>query len=320
MVLNSQRPPAEKLTNPVPLCVDLDGTLIKSDTLIEALLVLAKTRPIDLFLLPFWVVRGKAQFKARIAQRVDIDPELLPYNEMLLGLLRAEKAAGRELILATAANERIARAIAEYLGIFSDVMASDAHINNSGEKKLNALKRRYGAGNFDYAANGRIDIPIWAQARAAWLVNPDRGVEASLGRIAKIERRIETRGAWAGMMLKVLHAHHWPKYLLVFLPLLAAYRWELLSSVQVGLGFIAFSLCASGANLVNDMLNLPADRNHPIKRQRPLASGEFSLKGAGLLAAGLWLGGFGIAVLLPSAFWVLLACYFVIALSYSLYR
>src|SRR5690349_6508835 len=108
--------------SPKAICVDLDGTLSRTDTLLEAILMLAKRSPLSLLLLPFWVLKGKAKFKAAIARRTDFDPEALCYREALVDWLSAERKRGARLVLATGANETIAKKIAKHLGIFDEVI------------------------------------------------------------------------------------------------------------------------------------------------------------------------------------------------------
>ena len=146
-------------SNVRPLCVDLDGTLIHSDLLIEAVFALLKLNPLYVFLFPLWLAKGKAHLKQQIADRVDLDVTLLPYNELLLTHLRAEKAAGRSLILATASNVRYAEQVALYLGIFDQVLASDAQTNLSGTRKRDRLVAAFGERGFDYAANDGVEFP-----------------------------------------------------------------------------------------------------------------------------------------------------------------
>ncbi len=147
-----------------PLCVDLDGTLINSDVLLESLLLLLKNNPLYLFLIPVWLMRGKAALKAQVAARVNVDPAALPYNKRLLEWLRAERQAGRSLWLCTAANERPARTIAEHLGLFDGVLASDASTNLSGSAKADQLVGKFGAGGFDYCGNEPRDLAVWRRA------------------------------------------------------------------------------------------------------------------------------------------------------------
>jgi phosphoserine phosphatase len=147
--------------------VDLDGTLIRTDLLLESFLLLARQKPWLLLALPFWLLKGRSHLKQRIAEAVDFAPELLPYDTEFLGWLREAKAAGRPLVLATASNRRLAQPVADHLGLFDQVLASDATTNLKGRRKLEALQARFGAGGFDYAADARADLPVWREARAA---------------------------------------------------------------------------------------------------------------------------------------------------------
>ena len=306
-------------TDLIPLCVDLDGTLVKSDTLWEALFVMIRRRPLDALLLPFWVFGGKAQFKQRIADRVELDPASLPYNERFLAYLREQAALGRPIVLATAANQAFANKIADHLGLFTDVIASDAAHNVVGDRKLEMLEQRCGAQQFDYAANAKADLHIWRRARQAILVNPDKGIEKRVREATTIAEVFETRGPILATYLRAIRVHQWLKNLLVFLPLLASHQWELALLMQAGVAFLAFSLCASSAYLINDLLDLPADRNHSKKRNRPLAQGDMAIPSAVMLASGLLVIGVGISLTLPATFLALLASYYMATLLYSIF-
>ena len=164
-------PQPSATATPVPLCVDLDGTLIRTDVTWVSLRRLLKLNPLWLLLLPLWLVRGRAFLKARIADRVDIDAPRLPYTPDFLEFLRSEKQTGRSLLLVTAADARLARRVADYLGLFSDVLASDGLRNLRGRTKAAELVRRFGRRGFDYAGNSRVDLPVWHEARLAIVVN-----------------------------------------------------------------------------------------------------------------------------------------------------
>src|SRR5690242_16948155 len=157
--------------NPVPLCVDLDGTLIKTDVLWESLMVLLKQNPLYLLALPFWLLRGRAYLKKEIANRTELNPASLPYHHPFLDFLRAERKKGRKIILATAADEQLARHVADHVGLFTDVFASNGKINMRGKNKGKALAERYGKKGFDYAGNSTVDLPVWSEARHAIVVN-----------------------------------------------------------------------------------------------------------------------------------------------------
>lgn len=302
------------------LCVDLDGTLLRSDLLAETVIALLKLNPAILFLLPLWLLRGKAYLKQQIADRVSIDPVALPYNEPFLAWLRQQKKRGRPLVLATASNVKFATAIARHLKIFDAVIASDGDNNLKGSAKLARLRKEFGDGNFDYAGNGRADLAVWRHANAAVVVNPERGVQDAVEGLAPVARLFDDRGPRARLYLKAMRPHQWLKNLLIFAPMILAHRLlEPLLLIEAVVAFIAFGLCASSVYLLNDMLDLAADRRHPKKRHRPFASGALPIAGGAALVPLLLAGAFGLSVLLPPLFAGVLALYYLTTLAYSLY-
>lgn len=302
-----------------PLCVDLDGTLIKSDVLWESLFQYLKKRPLGLFLLPFWVLKGKAHFKAKIAARVDLDPSLLPYSKSFLQYLYQERAEGRTLVLATASHEGPATCIAEHLGIFDGVYASDGQTSLSGPRKLARLIGEYGERGFDYAGNAPVDLEIWPHAAEGVLVNPLRGVRQAASTMDKAQLLFEDRARGFQTYFRATRVHQWLKNLLVFVPLFLAHRYHDPALVaQAAVAFLAFSFCASSAYLLNDLLDLQADRRHPTKRRRPFAAGDLSIPSGVVLMATLLLAATAIGLFLPTAFLALLALYYLMNLGYSL--
>jgi 4-hydroxybenzoate polyprenyltransferase len=273
----------------VPLCVDLDGTLVASDTLFESLLAVARTQPLALLKLPLWLRRGKAAVKHELAARALPAIELLPYRQALLTHLAAERARGRRLVLATGADARIAEAVAEHTHLFDEVLASDGRINLSGARKAAALATAFE--HFDYIGDSTADRPVWRRARQALVVGSPRLARDVAGAraIAPRERSLRT-------VAKAIRVHQWVKNLLVFVPALAAHSlWRGAMLRATLLAFVGFCLCASAGYLLNDMLDLDADRRDPKKRHRPLASGALPIAAAlplvpALLAAGAWLG------------------------------
>lgn len=301
-----------------PLCVDLDGTLLRTDLLHESLFELLRRRPLAVLAVPLWLWRGKAHLKQKIAARAPLDASALPYHEPFLAYLREQHHKGRRLILATAANVDLAREVARHLGLFERVVASDARINISGAVKLERLRALFGEGGFDYAGNGRADLEVWGHARRAILVNPDRGVPPAARNVARVERIFEDRPLRAWTLLRALRLHHWVKNLLLFVPLAATHALhEGALLAQAALGFLAFGLTASSVYLLNDLLDLNADRQHPGKRQRPFASGALPIAhGIGLIPI-LLVAGIGIAASLPPLFLPVLGAYYAATLAYS---
>lgn len=300
-----------------PLCVDLDGTLIRSDVLTEAIFLLLARKPAALLLFPGWLLRGKAYFKTRIAERVQLDPALLPYHEEFIGWLREERQRGRRILLVTAAHEQLARPIAAHVGLFADTMASDIRGNLAGLKKAAHLTREFGPHGFDYAGNSRVDLPVWAAAGEAIVVNAPARVLAraqAQGRVSRVFAGERSLGAY----LRALRPHRWLENLLVFVPLLAAQRIADVALLgRAALAFTAFCLCASAGYLLNDLADLPADRRDPASRNRSLAAGDIPIQHAAALVPVLILAAFVIAAVLPGSFAGVLAIYVVISIAYS---
>lgn len=263
-----------------PLCVDLDGTLVKSDTLVDSVLVLARHNPRALLSIPAWLGQGKAAFKRRITLAVSLDVAALPYNKPLLEYLFHQHAAGRELYLATAADRTLADRIAAHHQIFQDVLASDGDNNLAGGNKLQAFRDRFGE-DFSYIGNARPDLPILTVCREPMVANPDAALMAGLRQAhvvpAHIFRdQVPPLKAW----LKAIRLHQWAKNTLIFLPLLLAHAWHgpatLATATAAVFAFLAFGLCASATYIVNDLLDIEADRRHHTKRRRPFAAGNLS--------------------------------------------
>jgi 4-hydroxybenzoate polyprenyltransferase len=302
-----------------PIAVDLDGSLIHSDLLLESFLLLIKRNPFYLFLVPLWLLSGKANLKAQIAQRVQLNAAALPYNRPLIDWLSARKAQGHALWLCTASDHRLAQLVANHVGIFDGVIASDGQLNVSGSRKAQLLIDRFGDKGFDYVGNHQVDLAVWKHARAAIVVNAGAALQAQARALTQVSATFEPLGGTARAVRKALRVHQWAKNGLIFVPVAAAHQLgQVHTLVDALLAFIAFSLCASSVYLLNDMLDLEADRQHHSKCNRPFASGQLSVI-FGLIAAPLLLlGSFGLAfALLPLKFMGVLAVYYVATLAYS---
>jgi 4-hydroxybenzoate polyprenyltransferase/phosphoserine phosphatase len=304
----------------LPLVLDLDGTTVLTDTLVEnALRVLADSPLAFAALLPH-ALASRARLKQAVARQHPLDPASLVYNEAVLDLARQARAEGRAVYLATAADKAVAECVAAHLGLFDGVFASDGHTNLKAEAKAAKLVELFGQGQFDYAGDSPADRPVWRAARRAILVNPTPSLLAQVRAECPDTLVIgEKPSGWpqAKLIARALRVHQWAKNLLIFAPMLAAHRASAAIAWHAALGFIAFSLCASSVYLLNDLVDLPHDRAHLSKRRRPFASGALDLRLAPSLMAAL-LGGAGvISLLLPARFLVLLVGYYVCTLSYS---
>lgn len=303
----------------VPLVVDLDGTLLRTNTLIESLLVLARTHPLSLLLTPLWLANGRAYLKARVAAIAFPDAATWPLNPELVEYLRAQKRSGRRLVLATGADIRVARAVAEGLGLFDTVLASDGATNLTGERKREHLIAQFGRGGFDYIGNEATDLPVWAVARHGMVVSSSARAVETARRVTTVERVfVQDRPGMRGWF-EAMRTSHWLKNLLLLVPLLAAHRlYDAPMLMRVALGAGCFCLAASGVYLLNDLLDLSTDRQHPRKRQRLLASGQLPVARALMLVPCLWLAAALPASMLGPPFVAALAVYVVLMLAYSL--
>lgn len=312
--------PVGIVASQIPLCVDLDGTLVKTDTLLEAVLVLLKRNPLALLMLPLWLLRGRAHLKRQVASAAPLDPVSLPYNTEFLSYLYRCRSEGRRLILVTAADRLIADKITAHLGLFSEVFASNGSTNLKGKAKLELLVGRYGEQQFDYAGNSKPDLKIWAASRQSVLVRLPPAVSRNLRRLNKpVVAEFAPPGHTIRSLRKALRVHQWVKNGLVFVPPMLAHRFSLTSLATSFLGFLAFSLTASTVYLLNDLLDLSADRVHPTKKFRPFAAGDLPLWLGVALIPLFSLVTAGLCWFLSSGFDLLLLIYAAVSLGYCFY-
>ncbi|HZV98906.1 MAG TPA: UbiA family prenyltransferase [Methylophilaceae bacterium] len=300
-----------------PLCVDLDGTLIKTDLLLESFLVLIKRNPLYIFQCLLWLLHGKAYMKAEIAKRIKLDITLIPYNELITSYLYEEHQRGRKLYLCTASDRLLANEVAKHLGYFSGVFASDGRYNVSGTNKAHVLKHQFGDDGFDYIGNSYDDVPVWKAARKAIVVG-NQGIAGAAFKVNTNTTVFEHQGFSLKKALKAMRVYQWVKNILIFIPLLTSHRFTEASAVMYSvIAFFSFSLCASSVYLLNDMLDLEADRRHARKRHRPFAAGHLSLSIGMVMTVALLLSSLGLALLLPPKFTLVLGAYYVLTLAYS---
>lgn len=318
----------------VPLCVDLDGTLVKSDTLVDSVLVLARQKPTEILRIPSWIAQGKAQFKKHVTSAVTLDVEHLPYNRPLLEWLRAEYGAGRAIYLATAADRSLAERVADHMGIFAGVLASDGATNLAGNNKLEAFRQHFGE-RFCYIGNAKPDVTLLAACESPMTANPHRALTTGLRRTkTTVTGNFYDRGTLVKSWLKAIRLHQWAKNVLIFVPLLLAHEWNLTRSVAAVVAFFSFGLCASATYIINDLLDLEADRRHPRKKRRPFAAGDLSAFAGAIAVLLMMAASFALAMvvprvihalpgthpeLLPNNFLVWLLIYTATTLTYSLY-
>ncbi len=304
----------------VPLFVDLDGTLIKTDLLIESAFLLLKKQPWMLLVMLYWLAFSRARLKQEIALRAVVDFSALPLQKEFVEFLKNEAVQGRTLYLATASDRSLAEPVAKRLGIFKQVLASDGHSNLKGTRKLEAILSCCNDSAFDYAGNARVDLAIWAKARRAIIVNPDLGVMTAVRkRRYGVEKVFDDRPSLTKTWLYAIRPDQWAKNLLLGAPVLTAHAFNFSAITQVALAFLAFGLVASATYVLNDLLALASDRHHPDKCKRPFASGNIDLASGILGMLALFGAGFGLAAQLSDYFLFTLLAYLVLTIGYSFY-
>lgn len=303
----------------LPLVIDLDGTLLNSDLLLESGLTFFRSRPLH-FLLPLkWLASGKAHLKEQLANATPLDIAHLPYNSEVIRFIQEERSKGRQIILATASHKSYADQIASHLNLFDKIYATEGQMNLSSFAKRDLLVHEYGKQGFDYAGNSHDDLPIFAAARFAYLVNPEHGVQTKADANGNLERVLRESSPSFKIWAKALRLHQWLKNLLIFVPLLASHQVTNPALILSCLfAFLLFGLCASSIYLLNDLLDLADDRHHRTKCHRPFASGQLSIK-SGLLAVPtlLFLAFSNALYFLPLKFLLALGAYFALTLIYS---
>jgi 4-hydroxybenzoate polyprenyltransferase/phosphoserine phosphatase len=302
------------------LCVDLDETLIHTDVCVEVFLQSLIQAPSTLFRFPLWLLQGRAVFKHRMAELVQLDPVALPYREDVLAFLREERKSGRRLYLVTAADERHAQSIAEHLDLFEGWMASDGTRNLKGRAKAQALEERFGARNFDYIGNGLEDLPVWRSAGAALAVTRSSRLLRRIEKNTPVSKVFATSPWNAARLGRLLRAHQWIKNLLLAVPAIFAQQLSDRTVLwRLAWGFLALSACTSAVYLFNDMCDIPSDRRHPGRQNRPLVRGDITPQGALVFCALLFLASEALSYALSGMFALGLGVYFAANVAYSLY-
>ena len=262
-----------------PILVDLDGTLILTDSLHEMLIILIKKQPYAIFKLIKIYFYGKARFKQYVFEQVDYDAERVPYRDELVKYIKHEKQNGRKIYLATAAYKGVAEKTADFLQCFDGILATDSDINLKGINKLKAIQQNFGR-EFIYAGDNKADLHIWREAKGAIVVGNhvkklSKEVEKSHIPVIKQMQNTAVRlSTW----MRALRIHQWLKNILLFIPLLLAFQFNDLHKLWLTMvAFVSFSLGASATYILNDLWDLENDRAHPNKKLRPFASVDLSI-------------------------------------------
>ncbi len=301
----------------IPLYVDIDGTLVRTNIAVESAVQYIKRSPWEAPRVAFWFLHGSAYAKRKIAERITFDASALPYREDFLAFLKKEHGK-RVLILASGSDELLGHSIAKFLGIFHGILGSNGKVNLTGKRKLTAIRHHEHGGPFAYAGNEEVDLPIWRGAKEAIVV----GASSSVLKRAKARSHVthvfgDQHSKLYGI-LESLRPAYWLKNLLILTPLAATHTisWPLLS---IGLkAILSFSLAASAMYIVNDIVDLETDRAESWKGNRPLASGRLTFRMAFLEIGLLLIAAYVLAAFLPIGFAIALSGYVIGVLIYSL--
>ena len=306
-------------SHPDVLVVDLDGTLLRSDMLLESFWSAFGRDWRSPFLSVAALTGGRASLKRHLATASAVDAATLPYDKDVIAYAEAWRRAGGRTALVTASDSEFAGAIADHLGIFDEVHGSDGTLNLKGEHKGQFLEERFGPKGFAYMGDAKADLPVWQRAAKAITVNAPGALRREAEQLCESVEHLVTKGGSIRPYIKAVRPHQWLKNCLVFLPMLAAQQLDGATFLLSLLAFICFSVVASSVYVLNDLLDLAADRAHPRKKDRPFASGSIPIAHGAWMAAGLLLLGAALAVSISVGFLLAMAAYYVLTAAYSLH-
>lgn len=305
------------MSKPV-LVVDLDGTLLRSDALFESFWSALGQDWKTLFRGLQALGQGRAALKQELARSSQVDVATLPYDPDVIAYIKAWKDEGGEAALVTATDQTLATRIAEHVGVFDEVHGSDGSVNLKGPHKAAFLRDHFDGKGYAYMGDAEADLPVWESAHKAITVNVSPALRKRAEAVAPETEHLATVAPSAKPYIKALRPHQWMKNILVFLPAFAAHQMTAPTLIQSFLAFMAFSLIASSVYVLNDLLDLRADRAHPRKRERPFAAGRIPIAHGTWMAAGLIVCGALIALALGWQFFVVMLGYYILTTAYSL--
>jgi 4-hydroxybenzoate polyprenyltransferase len=307
--------------NNLPLCVDLDGTLIKTDSILEATILAVKKKPLIIFALFFWILKGKNYFKSTILNIAKPDAELFPYNQDVIRLINDAKSNDRAVVLTTASLQDVAEDVSAYLGLFDELIYSTENHNNRSGNKSKTLNDKFGFKKYDYIGNSSADLDVFANCNSAFLVSGNKSLISKSQKVNSNLTVLPVEKNFFKNLIKELRLYQWVKNLLIFLPLILAHEFNDITAILNSvIAFFCFSFTASFIYVVNDLFDLESDRLHSKKKYRPLAAGELDPKPVFIISFILMLFSFAVGIFyLPNDFDLILLFYLVLTTLYSLY-
>lgn len=301
------------------LVVDLDGTLLRSDLLLESFWSAIGNNWLVIFSVFAALRRGRGTLKECLAKAASIDAATLPYDDQVLAYVEKWRQTGHGVVLVTGSHQIFADQIASHLGIFDEAHGSDGQRNLTAGVKAEFVVQKYGAAKFAYIGDAAADLPVWQHAAEAITVNASTSLRARVEDICASTLHLKTAPKAAKAYLEALRPHQWVKNTLVFVPMLAAHQLTVSTLLSTVFAFFCFSLIASSIYAFNDLVDLSSDRAHPRKRLRPFAFGRVPLLHGTLMGIAMLASGVLLSALVGSSFLVVILCYFAVTTGYTLF-
>lgn len=301
---------------PKPLVIDIDQSLLRTDMLLESFWIAVGKDAVGAVKSAWAHLGDRARLKHEMANLSDLDVTRLPVNDHVLELAQDAQAQGREVVLASGSDQALVDRLGERLGLAGDHLGSDSKTNLTGKAKRDALVDRYGERGFEYVGDAAIDLKVWKSASKAYAVSPAPKVRRALQDLDMPTQ--ELPGGWRKRdLLKAMRPHQWVKNLLLLLPFIAGHRTDVSTIGTVLLAMVAFSFAASSIYIINDLLDLDADRQHPKKRFRPFAAGTVPITVGMITSFALGLAAITLAFIVDWKLLGLVSVYMALSLSYS---
>lgn len=301
----------------LPICVDLDHTLISTDIIWEQILELLKRNPLIFFVIIIWFLRGKKFLKNKLTEKVEIDPNQLPFRQSVIDFILEKKRNGAKAYLVTATNEIVARRINNFLGLFDEVYGSTSQVNLRGKYKAKLLEEKFGRFGFEYLGDSKKDLPIWKISARNYLVTPSKNLERRVAKIPNFGGLVGITSIGISRYFQLIRIHQWVKNFLLFLPPLLAHKlFPGIYLISI-LSFISFSFVASAIYILNDFFDLKSDRVHPYKRNRPIPSGSVDLTTALIISVLLMTIGISLSIFISWNFFAIIFIYILLNFFYS---
>lgn len=301
------------------LVVDLDGTLLRSDMLLESFWsALGRDWRVPVMSVAS-LTAGRAALKQHLARASAVDVATLPYDAGVMAYVAAWRRSGGRTALVTASDRSFAEAIAAHLGLFDEAHGSDGLRNLKGARKAEFLVQRFGERGFAYMGDAAADLPVWSRAARAITVDAPAALRRKAERAAPVTEHLGESRSTVRPCIVALRPHQWLKNVLVFLPMLAAHQLDAATLALSLIAFVCFCLVASSVYVLNDLLDLAADRAHPRKRMRPFASGRLPLAHGGVMVGALLVPGVLLALSVGGGFLAVMLAYFLLTAAYSLW-